>query len=212
MSVGKLYSMDPAVTTRVVALRLQHFSVTFADATAHYTHTSQRSSDDGPKLVVRQAYLHITRTPPSAQAMMAKACCAASLPSLQLSSRSRDATDVTDVTEMSHRTTQVVKGGPPKGPDDIFERARQAGAEDGGLPGGPAATNILPVTARQAPFPPSVLNDMPARALCPFAGKRFCVGPKNKRNLPMHADSASEQQPLRGIQRQSAHAGERGIA
>ncbi len=51
MSVGKLYSMDPAVTTRVVALRLQHFSVTFADATAHYTHTSQRSSDDGQSLL-----------------------------------------------------------------------------------------------------------------------------------------------------------------
>ena len=26
---------------------------------------------------------------------------------------------------------QVVKGNPPKNPDDIFERARQAGAQDG---------------------------------------------------------------------------------
>ena len=143
--------------------------------------------------------------------MMAKACCAASLPSLQLSSRSRDATDVTDVTEMSHRTTQVVKGGPPKGPDDIFERARQAGAEDGAFQVGlqPQASS-LPLPDRQSC--PLSLNDMITRAMCPFAGKRFCVGPKNKRNLPMHADSASEQQPLRGIQRQSAHAGERGIA
>ncbi len=28
----------------------------------------------------------------------------------------------------------MIKGGPPKNPDDIFERARQAGAQEGPVP------------------------------------------------------------------------------
>ena len=105
---------------------------------------------------------------------MAKACCAASLPSLQLSSRSRDATDVT---EMSHCTTQVVKGGPPKGPDDIFERARQAGAEDGAFQVGlQPETSSLPLPNRQSRS--LNLNDVVTSALCPSARKQFFVIPR----------------------------------
>ena len=46
MSVGNLYSMRPAVTFRVVALRLQHFSIPSPDAVALHTQTFQRPGDD----------------------------------------------------------------------------------------------------------------------------------------------------------------------
>ncbi|CAK0785425.1 hypothetical protein CVIRNUC_008634 [Coccomyxa viridis] len=39
------------------------------------------------------------------------------------------------------KSGQVVKGGPPKGPDDIFERARQAGAEDGAFQTAPQSSS-----------------------------------------------------------------------
>ena len=64
---------------------------------------------------------HSPHTPSSAQAVVVKLV-AWLVPSLQPTCHRSEKVDF---------AVQVVKGGPPKGPDDIFERARQAGAEDG---------------------------------------------------------------------------------
>ena len=74
-----------------------------------------------------------------------------------------------------HFPVQVVKGGPPKGPDDIFERARQAGAEDGAFQVGlqPHATS-LPLPDRHPR--PLYLYGVSAIALCLPAGKHCFHG------------------------------------
>ena len=113
--------------------------------------------------------LHGMRTSPSAQAMAVKLV-VWQVTGPQSASRSRGVRAV-------HCAAQVVKGGPPKGPDDIFERARQAGAEDG------AFQVWLQPEASSLPLPdqqPRSLNlgAVFTRAFCLSASKHSLHGRK----------------------------------
>ena len=92
------------------------------------------------------------------------------VPSLQQTSCNRDV-------RVRHCGAQVVKGGPPKGPDDIFERARQAGAEDGAFQVGLQPTAFsLPLPMKQ---PRSLsMCDVSTRALYLSASKPSVFNPE----------------------------------